>query len=375
MIVGHLIPSNNLNIIKLELNERIKIGRSKNENTFVVGNPLISGVHLEISIISEDQIEIEDKSSNGIVINNEKLGKGKKIFLKNGDLIFLIEEEYSIKLNLPYFKVSFSKQIEDMNIKDEKINTQELESRKRKRIEEDKNEKKKILILKEMNELQKKQFELLKQMYIFIPKFDKNIIQNILLFLPLISLLEQSIFFISKSFFEYFNENSMFWKYYCLNLWRNELNFKSKNFINWKNYLLNRGKYSVQSLLMIQKFISNPNDELVFEEIHYYIGAYKLNFKNCTYLKYLSNNNSTYCECLLWSLKFPNIFVEVKFEAKQNKFDLIIDDTNAFVDGKLDDYLINSVRETLNHDGISTNQQFLVYLCNSICRFECQLQE
>ena len=98
MFVGQLIPSTKFGIIKLEINQKLKFGRSQKENNYVIDEKLISGVHFEISIISKDIIEIEDKSSNGIVINQNKLGKGKKKILKNGDKIFLIEKECIIIL-------------------------------------------------------------------------------------------------------------------------------------------------------------------------------------------------------------------------------------------------------------------------------------
>jgi pSer/pThr/pTyr-binding forkhead associated (FHA) protein len=92
---GHLKPSIDLfPIIQLEENAKIRVGRSKNEkNIYLIDNKLVSGVHLEINILSKNTIEIIDKSSNGTYINNEKIGNGNKRILKNGDFIYLIESE------------------------------------------------------------------------------------------------------------------------------------------------------------------------------------------------------------------------------------------------------------------------------------------
>jgi pSer/pThr/pTyr-binding forkhead associated (FHA) protein len=92
---GHLKPSiKEFPIIQLEENSKIKVGRSKIEkNIYFIDNKLISGVHLEINILSKNIIEIQDKSSNGTYVNKEKIGNGNKRILKNGDFIYLIESE------------------------------------------------------------------------------------------------------------------------------------------------------------------------------------------------------------------------------------------------------------------------------------------
>ena len=258
--------------------------------------------------------------------------------------------------------------------------------------EEEKNKKKKKF-LKEMNDLQKKQFELLKQIYKPTIIFNENIIKNILKFISLKDILNLSIFFVSKSFFKFFDENSDFWEEYCGNLWieENNFNLKKNNFKEWKKYLMERGKMTIQPLLKIEPFISNPNsndtkdinddndnnneDDKLLNDIHLYIGAYKMKYKNCTYLKYLSMNNSIICECILWSLKFPTKFIEINFQSKQDKYELLIDDMNIFIeDNKIDEYFIQSIRDSLKYDFIIDNHSFIKFIFINILRYPFKLK-
>ena len=244
-----------------------------------------------------------------------------------------------------------------------------------------------------MNDLQKKQFELLKQIYKPTIIFNENIIKNILKFISLKDILNLSIFFVSKSFFKFFDENSDFWEEYCGNLWieENNFNLKKNNFKEWKKYLMERGKMTIQPLLKIEPFISNPNsndtkdinddndnnneDDKLLNDIHLYIGAYKMKYKNCTYLKYLSMNNSIICECILWSLKFPTKFIEINFQSKQDKYELLIDDMNIFIeDNKIDEYFIQSIRDSLKYDFIIDNHSFIKFIFINILRYPFKLK-
>jgi hypothetical protein len=269
--------------------------------------------------------------------------------------------EDSLKYEIPYFQVF-------LNEEDEGNSTQEfMESKKRKRETDQEEEKKKRKIIKEMNDLQRKQFELMRLLYFSFPISNDVILKNILQFISLDDILHSFIFFTCKNFYKYFNDSS-FWKDYSINLW-GENQFK-KEFNNWKQYLFERGRHTVEASNQIQSFLSNPKS---VEDIQFYVGAYQMSQPNCTYLKYFSNDNQLYCECLLWSLKFPK-YVQLQFESSNGKIKLfLLDDVQIYLDdGSMDDYMVESARKSLEYPMLEDNESFLEFVNVDILKFNIQ---
>ena len=73
------------------LEESYTIGRNS-VNKVVVPDIRLSGVHCKIFKDDEDNIWIEDMSSNGTFIEDEKIGKGTKRKLVSGDKIYLLHK-------------------------------------------------------------------------------------------------------------------------------------------------------------------------------------------------------------------------------------------------------------------------------------------
>jgi hypothetical protein len=259
--------------------------------------------------------------------------------------------------------------LNEKEVDEEENSTQEYyESKKRKREINQVEEKKKRKIIKEMNDLQRKQFELMRQLYFSFPISNDEILKNILQFIPLNDILQSSIFFTCKSFYKYFNDSSSFWKEYSINLW-GENQFK-KEYNAWKQYLFERGRHTVEVSNQIQSFLSNPKS---VDDIQFYIGAYQMSHHNCTYLKYFSNDNQIHCECLLWSLKFPK-YVQLQFESSNGNIkSFLVDEVEIYLeDGSIDDYMIESARKSLEYPTLKDNEGFLEFIKVEILKFNIQ---
>ena len=94
------------------LNDSYTVGRNST-NTIQIPDIRLSGVHCKIYKDSEDNCWIEDLSSNGTFIENDKIGKGTKKKLVSGDKIYLLHQS-KVKYEdiLGYV---FSSMIEDNN--------------------------------------------------------------------------------------------------------------------------------------------------------------------------------------------------------------------------------------------------------------------
>eukprot|EP00330_Aristerostoma_sp_ATCC50986_P009902 CAMPEP_0114584678 /NCGR_PEP_ID=MMETSP0125-20121206/8340_1 /TAXON_ID=485358 ORGANISM="Aristerostoma sp., Strain ATCC 50986" /NCGR_SAMPLE_ID=MMETSP0125 /ASSEMBLY_ACC=CAM_ASM_000245 /LENGTH=155 /DNA_ID=CAMNT_0001779233 /DNA_START=86 /DNA_END=553 /DNA_ORIENTATION=+ len=74
----------------------IKIGK-KRDNDLVIKTANIKNCHCKIFMEDNDKVFIEDNSSDGIFINNKKLGKGKKQEIDNGDKVILVHSSQTDK--------------------------------------------------------------------------------------------------------------------------------------------------------------------------------------------------------------------------------------------------------------------------------------
>lgn len=77
----------NLNLTK----DSYQLGRNST-NDIAIPDIRLSGIHCKIYKDAEDNCWIEDLSSNGTFIENEKIGKGSKRKLNSGDKIYLLHQ-------------------------------------------------------------------------------------------------------------------------------------------------------------------------------------------------------------------------------------------------------------------------------------------
>jgi E3 ubiquitin-protein ligase CHFR len=126
----------NANLVK----DSYTLGRNST-NDIQIPDIRLSGVHCKIFKDAEDNIWIEDLSSNGTFIENDKIGKGTKKKLASGDKIYLLHQS-KVKAEdiLGYV---FSSMVEDGS----KLKRQREEDQKR--LEEEKKQTEKQLKFQE----------------------------------------------------------------------------------------------------------------------------------------------------------------------------------------------------------------------------------
>ncbi|XP_063820764.1 E3 ubiquitin-protein ligase CHFR [Pseudophryne corroboree] len=85
------------------------IGRKKGCDLSFPGNKLVSGEHCKITVDEESGlVSLEDTSTNGTVINQQKVLKKQSYLLKNGDVIYVVYRKNEPEQNVAYMYKSFN---------------------------------------------------------------------------------------------------------------------------------------------------------------------------------------------------------------------------------------------------------------------------
>nr|XP_060641672.1 E3 ubiquitin-protein ligase CHFR [Anolis sagrei ordinatus]XP_060641673.1 E3 ubiquitin-protein ligase CHFR [Anolis sagrei ordinatus] len=89
--------------LHLLLKKEWTIGRRKGCDLYLPGNKLVSGDHCKIIVDEESgQVSLEDTSSNGTVINKQKLVKKQVCPLQTGDVIYVVYRKNEPENNVAY---------------------------------------------------------------------------------------------------------------------------------------------------------------------------------------------------------------------------------------------------------------------------------
>jgi pSer/pThr/pTyr-binding forkhead associated (FHA) protein len=91
-----LQPNGNPSYTLTRIGEKLTIGR-KQECDIIHSEVIVSGVHCQICLISQESATVEDFSTNGTYINATRIRKSEKAVLRNNDTLTLG------KMNLPGF--------------------------------------------------------------------------------------------------------------------------------------------------------------------------------------------------------------------------------------------------------------------------------
>jgi hypothetical protein len=67
---------------------RVSLGR-KEGSDIIINEPVVSGTHCYITVVSRSEASIEDSSTNGTYINGVKIGKGSRLGIRDGDMLTL----------------------------------------------------------------------------------------------------------------------------------------------------------------------------------------------------------------------------------------------------------------------------------------------
>ncbi|XP_048369950.1 E3 ubiquitin-protein ligase CHFR isoform X2 [Sphaerodactylus townsendi] len=93
----------------LLLKKEWTIGRKKGCDLSFPGNKLVSGDHCKITVDEESgQVSLEDTSTNGTVINKQKVVKKQSCLLQNGDVIYVVYRKNEPENNVAYLYKSLS---------------------------------------------------------------------------------------------------------------------------------------------------------------------------------------------------------------------------------------------------------------------------
>nr|XP_056715839.1 E3 ubiquitin-protein ligase CHFR [Euleptes europaea] len=93
----------------LLLKKEWTIGRKKGCDLSFPGNKLVSGDHCKITVDEESgQVSLEDTSTNGTVINKQKVVKKQSCLLQNGDVIYVVYRKNEPENNVAYLYESLS---------------------------------------------------------------------------------------------------------------------------------------------------------------------------------------------------------------------------------------------------------------------------
>ncbi|KAJ7309703.1 hypothetical protein JRQ81_007763 [Phrynocephalus forsythii] len=93
----------------LLLKKEWTIGRKKGCDLSFPGNKLVSGDHCKITVDEESgQVSLEDTSTNGTVINKQKVVKKQSCPLQSGDVIYVVYRKHEPESNVAYLYESLN---------------------------------------------------------------------------------------------------------------------------------------------------------------------------------------------------------------------------------------------------------------------------
>nr|XP_020665552.1 E3 ubiquitin-protein ligase CHFR [Pogona vitticeps]XP_020665554.1 E3 ubiquitin-protein ligase CHFR [Pogona vitticeps]XP_020665555.1 E3 ubiquitin-protein ligase CHFR [Pogona vitticeps]XP_020665556.1 E3 ubiquitin-protein ligase CHFR [Pogona vitticeps] len=93
----------------LLLKKQWTIGRKKGCDLSFPGNKLVSGDHCKITVDEESgQVSLEDTSTNGTIINKQKVVKKQACRLQTGDVIYVVYRKHEPENNVAYLYESLS---------------------------------------------------------------------------------------------------------------------------------------------------------------------------------------------------------------------------------------------------------------------------